>query len=338
MMKKLLITGGAGFIGCHVIEYFLENTDYQIISLDRLDFSGNINRLAAFSNRPNIKNRLRVLYHDLRAEINMQMIGDIGDVNIIFHIAAASHVTRSIQRPTEFIENNVIGTMNLLEYARKLPNLERMIYFSTDEVFGPAISGIKFKEHDRYNATNPYSASKAAAEELCVAYENTYKLPIYITHTMNVYGEKQNTEKFIPMTIKKIISSKILNIHYNAATNVIGSRCYLYASDVADALFFLLNLEKVPYPSIMSGKCHKFNIASPEEVNNLDIALSLADGLDIKPIIEMVDPNIDRPGHDFSYQISNDYMSSLGWYPKHDVKTKLPLVAAWYNKNREWLN
>ena len=199
MRKRVLITGGAGFIAHHLISYLLRNTEYEIISLDRLDYSGNLNRLnnilLSFSKED--KSRLKIVFHDLKSEINTWIAKDIGDVNYIFHLAAGSHVDRSILNPMEFIYDNVVGTGHILEFARKMNEkkiLERFIYFSTDEVFGPAATGIDYKENDRYNSTNPYSATKAGGEELAVAFENTYNLPIYITHTMNVLV-KDNTLK-----------------------------------------------------------------------------------------------------------------------------------------------
>jgi dTDP-D-glucose 4,6-dehydratase len=141
---------------------------------------------------------------DDQAELNEMIVKDIGPVDIVLHLAAGSHVDRSIEYPLEFVQDNTVGTVNMLEYARKhLPNLERFVYFSTDEIFGVAPPGVSYKEYDRYNSTNPYSASKAAAEEFCVAYENTYKMPIVVTHTMNVFGERQHPEKFIPMCIQR---------------------------------------------------------------------------------------------------------------------------------------
>lgn len=328
--KNVLVTGGAGFIAHHVIYYLLKNTDWNIVSLDRLDFSGNLNRLSGIlKDEPELKSRLRVVHHDLRAEINTYVSDQIGDVNYILHLAAASHVTRSIKFPLEFVQNNINGTAHILEYARTLKNLERFIYFSTDEVFGPAISNTTFTEFDRYNSANPYSASKAAAEELCVAYNNTYNLPIFITHTMNVFGERQSSEKFIPMCIEKIKKGETIKIHYDEKTGNIGSRCYLHAQDAADALLFLLNLEgpKFPY-NHKGGKCPKFNIASNEEFNNMEIASLISDAMKKHLVCELVQPE-DRPGHDFKYSISGEFMRSLGWQPKHSVKERIKEVVEW---------
>jgi dTDP-glucose 4,6-dehydratase len=337
MPKRVLVTGGAGFVAHHVIEYILENTDWGVVSLDRLDFSGNLNRISEIV-KPEYQKRIRVVHHDLRAPINQQIIDMIGEVDYILHLAAASHVTRSIQYPMEFVESNVIGTVNLLEYARTRPFLERFVYFSTDEVFGPAIKGLTFAEHDRYNSCNPYSASKAAAEEMCVAYENTYKIPLYITHTMNIYGERQNPEKFVPMSIKKLLNGDKLQLHYNTATGEYGSRSYLHAKDVASALMFILQQKDIPFPSgHVGGKCHKFNISSGKLYDNKQVADILAYALDVDLKYVNYDPNIDRPGHDFSYNISGDYLKSLGWEPSISVEKRMPQVAKWYKQNQQWL-
>ena len=173
MTKRVLVTGGAGFIAHSVIYTILNETDWEIVCLDRLDFSGNLNRLHDILESCSVddKRRVKIVYHDLKAEINPLIISLLGNINIILHLAAGSHVDRSIEFPMEFVLDNVVGTVNLLEYARKLNDLERFVYFSTDEVFGPAPDGISYKERDRYNSTNPYSASKAGGEEMCVAYE-----------------------------------------------------------------------------------------------------------------------------------------------------------------------
>ena len=218
-MKRVLITGGAGFIAHHLIYHILKTTNWEIVSLDRLDYSGNLNRLdnVLSSLNENDKARVQVVFHDLKSELNPWIRKDIGEVNIILHLAAGSHVDRSIEFPIEFVMDNVLGTANILEYARNINtnngSLEKFVYFSTDEVFGPAPDGINYKENDRYNSTNPYSATKASGEELAVAYENTYNLPVIITHTMNVFGERQHPEKFIPMCIKKIRDGETVTIH-----------------------------------------------------------------------------------------------------------------------------
>ena len=241
---KVLITGGAGFIAHHVIDHILALTDWEIITLDRLDESGNLNRLHdVLMNHPlEVRKRHRVVFHDLRAALNSQIKSNIGDIDIVLHLAAGSHVDRSITHPMEFVQDNVVGTVNLLNWAKDLPSLQKFVYFSTDEIFGVAPEGVSYKEYDRYNSTNPYSASKAAAEEFCVAYENTYKIPIMITHTMNVFGQRQHPEKFIPGTIQRVRDGEKVTIHADSTRTKAGSRMYIHAQDVAEGLMFILNL------------------------------------------------------------------------------------------------
>ena len=278
-MKKILITGGAGFIAHHIIAHIIKNTDWEIVTLDRLDLSGNLNRLHEILDEFSVKDkkRLKIVFHDLKAEINSQIKSELGSPDMILHLAAASHVDRSIIYPMEFVLDNVVGTVNLLDFARSLKNLEKFVYFSTDEIFGNAPEGVSYKEYDRYNSTNPYSASKASAEEFCVAYENTYKLPIIITHTMNVFGERQHPEKFIPMTIQRVRDSEKVLIHANKEKTKAGSRHYIHAQDVADGLMFIIGLKNYKHEGDFgNAKCPKFNLVGPEEINNLDLAQSIS--------------------------------------------------------------
>jgi dTDP-glucose 4,6-dehydratase len=345
MTKKVLITGGAGFIGHHIIDLFLQKTDWEIVSLDRLDYSGNLNRLDNVVSRypASTRKRVKIVWHDLKAEIKEINSNFIGDVNIILHLAASSHVDRSITHPMEFVMDNTIGTVNILNYARSLKNLERMIYFSTDEIFGIAPPGVSYKERDRYNSTNPYSASKAAAEEFCVAYENTYKLPIFITHTMNVFGERQHPEKFIPMCIRKIRDNEKIFIHSDETKTIPGSRFYIHAKDVAEAMYFLLNmkdekvLSKVYEPDFGGAKCPKFNVVGKEEINNLDLVNIIARAQNKDPIYEMIDFHTSRPGHDLRYALSGDYMRELGWEPRFTLNERIKEVVDWSLANKEWI-
>lgn len=339
MSKTILITGGAGFIAHHIIEVILTCTDWRIVTLDRLDYSGNLNRLhEVVSGLPdNMKKRVRIVYHDLKAEINPQIRSMIGKIDLIAHLAAGSHVDRSIDYPMEFVMDNVVGTVNLMNYAKNLDTLERFVYFSTDEVFGPAPNNIKYKENDRYNSTNPYSASKAAAEEMVVAYENTYKLPAIITHTMNVFGERQNPEKYIPMCIKRIRDNERIYVHSNPEKTIAGSRHYIHAKDVADALLFLLNYDiSTLSPDITGIKCQKFNIVGSQELDNLELARFIADTQN-KPLnFEMVDFHSSRPGHDLRYALDGTKMKNMGWEPK-PILERLEDVVKWSLKNDRWL-
>lgn len=340
MSKRVLITGGGGFIAHHVIDHILKNTDWEIVSLDRLDFSGNLNRLAhLLSDAPqNIKSRVHIVFHDLKAEVSPLTQSMIGPVNYIYHLAAGSHVDRSIEFPLEFVMDNVVGTANILDFARRLDSLELFVNFSTDEVFGPAPTGVFYKELDRYNSTNPYSATKAGAEELCVAFENTYKMPIYITHTMNVFGERQHPEKFIPLCIRRVRDGETISIHSDASRTIPGSRHYIHARDVADGLLFITNMKDYKMtPDFGGAKCPKFNLVGKEEVNNLEVAQIIADAQG-KPLnYELVDFHSSRPGHDLRYALSGEYMRSLGWEPRVSLRERLGEVVHWTLENDSWL-
>ena len=341
-MKNVLITGGAGFIAHHLIFYLLKKTNWNIVSLDRLDYSGNLNRLDNILSQLDEKDkqRVKIVFHDLKSEINPWIENEIGEIDIILHLAAGSHVDRSIDYPMEFVLDNVVGTANILNFAKKLNDengFERFIYFSTDEVFGPAPKSVDYSENDRYNSTNPYSATKAGGEELAVAYENTYGLPVYITHTMNVFGERQHPEKFIPMCIKKIRDGEPITIHSDKTKTIPGSRHYIHAEDVAEAIYFLLTNKINSQIDFGGAKCPKFNIVGSEEIDNLQLAKIIAAAQGKKLKYEMVDFHSSRPGHDLRYSLSGEKMKKLGWQPSIMLTERIKQVVTWSLNNQNWI-
>lgn len=324
---RLLITGGAGFIASHVIEHLLIHTDWNIVTLDRLDTSGNLNRLAQILETRNDAHRVKIIHHDLRASVNPLLRDQIGRVDMIWHLAAASHVDRSIEDPLSFVFDNVVGTCTILEYARQLPSLDWFLYFSTDEVFGPAPSGVAYKEWDRYHSANPYAATKAGAEELCLAFANTYGLPVTITHTMNVIGERQHPEKFVPSTIRKVRDGEKVLIH--ASKDLVpGSRFYIHARNVADALLFVYRQQPRPV---------KINIVGEQEVNNLDLARAIAIMQGQHMAFELIDFHSSRPGHDLRYALDGTALAELGWKPPVTFEESLRKTVEWTLKHPEWL-
>jgi dTDP-glucose 4,6-dehydratase len=341
MSNRVLVTGGAGFIAHHLIEHIIRTTTWSVICLDRLDFSGNLNRLSDVMTHFSAQDRarVRIVYHDLRAEINSMISSDIGPVDYILHLAASSHVDRSIARPMEFVMDNVVGTVNLLQWARTQDTLKKFVYFSTDEIFGPAPPGIAYAERDRYNSTNPYSASKAAGEEMCVAFENTYGLPIVITHTMNVFGERQHPEKFIPLCIRKIRDKEKISIHSNSQQTKAGSRHYIHAKDVAEGVMFILGIDVSMLSSDFGGaQCPKFNLVGPEEIDNLTLAKLIAQVTGQSLDYELVDFHSSRPGHDLRYALSGDLMAQLGWKPRIKLTDRIYEMCAWTLNNPRWID
>lgn len=326
---KILITGGAGFIGHHIAEHLLRVTEHEIIFLDRLDCSGNLNRITGIDGWDVLRRRCSWVYHDLKAELNDQLRQQIGPVDIILHLAAGTHVDRSITNPLEFVYDNVVGTANLLEFARKSDTLKQMVYFSTDEVFGPAPVGVAYKEWDRYNSGNPYSATKAGAEELCLAYHNTYGTPVMITHCMNIFGERQHPEKFIPMTIANIKAGKKVIIHADSTRTVSGSRFYIHARNVADALLFILKHGVIG---------DKYNIVGECEVSNLELAQHIAAILRQPLQYEMVDFHSSRPGHDLRYALDGEKLHQMGWRPPKSFVESLEKTIQWTLAHKDqWL-
>lgn len=330
---RILITGGAGFVGHHIIEHLWKYTDWDIVSLDRLDTSGTLIRFSDIDTFDKYKNRLHIVHHDLKAELNEFVIHRIGKVDIILHVAAASHVDRSIDDPMSFVQDNVIGTVNLLNYARKHLPQAKFLYFSTDEVFGPAPKGVNYKENDRYNSGNPYAASKAAAEELCVAFANTYRMNLQITHTMNIFGERQHPEKFIPKIISKVLKNEVLTIHSDKTRTIPGQRYYIHARNVANGILHILNNINSP-----TGVAEKFNIVGEKEVNNLELASLIAKIIGLPLKYEMVDFHSSRPGHDLRYALDGAKMKALGWTPPMSFEKSIETTVNWtLTRKEKWL-
>ena len=328
MTKRVMLTGGAGFIGHHILEHMLLNTDWEFVCLDRLDTSGSLHRMQEVLDRdPSWKKRTKFAFHDLKSELNDIVRHNLGRVDTIVHLAAASHVDRSIDDPMSFVQDNVVGTTNLLNYARNLDTLDLFINFSTDEVFGPAPKGVKYKEWDRYDSTNPYSASKAGAEEMCLAFANTYRMPIINTHTMNVFGERQHPEKYIPLCVKKILEGEKITIHASPQGEP-GKRHYIHARNVAAAVLFLMDKWETR---------EKYNIVGEAEIDNLQLAQKISDILG-KPLnYELVDFHSSRPGHDLRYALCGEKMKNLGWELPMNIDESLERTINWTIKNNRWL-
>ena len=325
---RVLITGGMGFLGAHVVEGALRETNWEIVVLDRLDISGNPNRLSDINAWEKEKDRVKFVWWDLKSPLNDFVIAEIGKIDYIWHLAASSHVDRSINDPMSFVMDNVVGTCNILDYARKVPNLKRFIYFSTDEVFGPAPDAVQYKEWDRYKASNPYAATKAGGEELCIAYENTYKLPIIITHCMNIFGERQHPEKFVPMCVRRILDGETVTIHSDKTKTKSGTRFYIHARNVCKAVIFLNK-------NGQNGE--KYNIVGEREVSNLEMAQFIANVIG-KPLkYEMADFHSSRKGHDLRYSLDGTKLREMGFsYPK-TFEESLTKTIKWMLDNPKWL-
>ena len=335
-MKKVILTGANGFVGHHILEHFLKNTDWDIYCLDKLGYASaghdRIRDINAFDNK-----RTHIFPMDLSLPLQEGLIKELGEIEYIFHVAADSHVDNSISDPVPFVQNNVNSTLHILEYARKLWSLKKFIYFSTDEVYGSAPVGKNYKEGERFNCGNPYSASKGAAECICQSYANTYKMPIVITNTMNVIGERQHPEKYVPKVIRKVLEGETVTIHSNKDKTKAGSRFYIHARNIADALLHILdNCDETLHN--YDSSIGRFNIVGEKETDNLQLAQMIADALGKELKYEMVDFHSQRPGHDLRYALDGEKMKSIGWIHPIAFEDSLQKTIKWTLENDKWLN
>lgn len=334
---RILITGGCGFLGHHIVEHLLVNTSAEITILDRLTYaSAGFDRLRDIGRFDD--KRVRILGADLRSPIQPGILRELGTVDYIIHAAAETHVDNSIVDPLPFLESNVLGTHHLLMLARQVEPF-RTFVISTDEVYGPARWGQEgFLPGDPMNPTNPYAASKVGAEAVAMAYANTYKIPITILNGMNFFGERQHPEKFIPKVIKSVLAGEEVTIHADPSRTRAGTRFYLHCRNFADALVFLLNQDRnnIDGYGEMPWKAH---IVGEKEISNLELAQMIARfvGRDLK--YRMVDFHSSRPGHDLRYAMRDNYFEQAGWKHPLSIEQSMEKTVRWYldPKNSRWL-
>lgn len=331
---KLLITGGAGFVGHHFVEHFLKETNWDIIVFDKLSYASQgfdrLRDIDVFDDK-----RITIFTVDLQEPLSDGIKKEIGKVDYIINLASESHVDNSISDPVNFTKNNVNLTLTMLELAREL-KIKKLVQFSTDEVMGVAPDGVEYKEGDRTNPGNPYSASKLAQENIARAYSNTYGVPIVITRTMNIIGERQHPEKFVPLIIKRVLAGETMTIHSDAKKEKAGTRFYLHARNVAIAVHFILGTEEL-LDKIDAGK-GVFNIIGEKEMDNLELAKMVARILGKELKYEMVDFHSSRPGHDLRYALSGDKLRKMGFKYPRTLEESLKKTINWYLKNPRWLN
>lgn len=345
-MKRIILTGGGGFIGAHTLAHIMHNTDWHITLIDSFRHKGKTDRITEmFESHPEWRERCTVITHDLTAPFSDQLDRRIGEIDYVINMASESHVDRSITDPRDFIENNVHLVLTMLEWVRKrnldphysgYGGVKKFIQISTDEVYGPAPDNHNHKEGEPHKPSNPYSASKAAQEDICYSYWRTYGLPICVTNTMNIIGEMQDPEKYLPMVIKSIMIGKELTIHANSDGTKIGSRFYLHARNQADALLFLL--KNVEFPSYSSGEeMARYNVVGEYEINNLELAEKVAIILGKELRYKLVDFHSSRPGHDLRYALDGSKLAALGWKAPLSLDDSLKNTVEWTIKRPEWL-
>ena len=314
---KLLVTGGAGFIGSNFIHYiFKKYSDYQVVNLDLLTYCGNLENLKEIENNPN--------YKFIKGDIcDIKLVDElVNDCDAIVAFAAESHVDRSILDSAPFIKTNILGTVNLLNAARKYS--KRFHYISTDEVFGSLGPTGYFHEKSLYDPHSPYSASKAASDHLVRSYFHTYKLPITITNCSNNYGPYQFPEKLIPLFVTNLLEGKKVPV-YGDGLNI---RDWLYVEDHCEAVDLVLHKGKIGETYCVGGN---------EERTNLEITHKILELLGFgKDKIEYIE---DRKGHDKRYAIdASKIKRELGWEPKYNFDKAMKETVDWYKDNDGWWN
>jgi dTDP-glucose 4,6-dehydratase len=331
---KIVVTGGAGFIGSALVRYLIGHTDHHVLVIDKLTYAGNLASLASVQGHPR--------YHFSRTDIcDRPAIADIFSSfqpDAVMHLAAESHVDRSIDGPAEFISTNILGTYVVLEVAlahwRKLGARAqgfRFLHVSTDEVYGALTNDGRFTEETRYDPRSPYSASKAASDHLVRAWSHTHGLPILLTNCSNNYGPHQFPEKLIPLTIIKGLAGEPMPV-YGRGLNI---RDWLFVDDHAQALTLVLERGRLG---------ETYNIGGNAERRNIDVVNAICDAMDELTSCpesashrELITFVPDRPGHDFRYAIDfTKLKAELGWSPNHSFEAGLLTTVKWYLENRAW--
>jgi len=334
---KILVTGGAGCIGSALVRHIINNTDNSVVNVDKLTYAGNLESLTSIANND------RYLFErvDICDKVELGRIFNAYKPDVVMHLAAESHVDRSIDSPDDFIQTNIVGTYNMLEVARAywLDLAEtkktsfRFHHISTDEVYGDLESDDDlFTEDTPYAPSSPYSASKAASDHLVRAWHRTYNLPIIITNCSNNYGPYHFPEKLIPLVILNALNGKPLPI-YGAGNQV---RDWLYVEDHARALFTVITKGVVG---------ETYNIGGHNEKANIEVVKLICDFLDeLVPLDAgsyhaQITHVADRPGHDQRYAIdAGKIAAELGWIPEETFDSGLRKTVLWYLENQEWCN
>jgi dTDP-glucose 4,6-dehydratase len=367
-VTRILLTGASGFAGHHFLEHALQSTDWDIVATGSFRHRGTCDRieqvLAGGWASGRWDRRTQVLTHDLTAPFSPQEAAAIAGpdgLDYLVAMASMSHVDTAIADPAGFIENNVAVILNTLELARELKP-KAVAVISTDEVYGPADPDFPHAEWSTLLPSNPYSASKAAQEAISISYWRTYGVPLFITNTMNLIGERQHAEKFVPKTLRAVLAGEEAVIH--GSPGHVGTRHYLHARNMADAVIFLLkgwppamfsahtdrDAAAASYRAAMKGRGRplclgapvadrpdRYNVASPDRIDNLTLAAMIADaaGRDLRWRFE--DFHATRPGHDAHYGLDPAKIAAAGWKAPVPFDESLRHTVRWTIQHPEWL-
>ncbi len=343
-MNNVLLTGASGFVGSHALDHLLTTTDDNVVCPVSFRHHGLPARIAPLIADPQRRARVHIVMCDLTAPIDRHMSAEFrrfGWIDQVWNIASESHVDRSIEEPASFIRNNVDSAINLLDWAR-IAEPKTFLHMSTDEVYGPAYGDHRHAEWEAIKPSNPYSASKAAQEAVAYSYWRTYGVPVVITNTMNIIGQRQDAEKFVPMVIGKCLRGEPIVIH-TSPTGEPGSRYYLHAANLADAWSFLSRRTPATYPS-GATEPDRYHIVGEREIDNTTLARTIHAmvteiSADKVPELRLKPMSFheSRPGHDLRYALDGDKIAALGWTAPVSLDQSLFDTVAWYLSNPGWL-
>jgi dTDP-glucose 4,6-dehydratase len=310
-MKTALITGANGFIGHYLVEEFAK--DHRVICVARPG-SINMERIG------HLRDCVTVIEHDIKNSCR-----HLPPADIILHAGANPSSADSLSDPTASVMDNVLGTLNLLEHARHT-RVERFVYYSSAEVFGPISIGQDSQPNDAYNSNSPYAAGKAAGEELCLAYANSFAVPVSVVHINNTFGPRCQSNRLPVIIIRKLLNNETLDIHVGPSDRI-GGRRWFYAGDVASHTRFILETQL--------ARCEKWNSAGNKFVNNLEFAQHIAQIMGRELRYQLIP--VDRPGHDLCFSVDPGKLYELGWEAPNSYEQRLTQTVEWYQANPEWL-
>jgi dTDP-glucose 4,6-dehydratase len=356
---RVLLTGAAGFVGSHVLRHLLANDDCEIVCPVSFRHKGLPARIASAVCDTEWQHRVHIVHWDMRAPADPLTLHEFEGCDVIMNVASESHVDRSISHPADFVQNNVALMLNVLEVARAIgPRL--LLQMSTDEVYGPAYGKHLHAEWETVIPSNPYSASKAAQEAIAISYWRTYGVPLALTNTMNIIGELQDPEKFLPMIVRSLRDGLPVTVH-TAPDGTPGSRCYLHARNLADAWLYLTrryigsppaqtltgsaHREHGPGPALYadgSTRPDRFHIVGEREVDNVEMVHLVGSvmGLDETAVSSLLQPvsfHSSRPGHDLRYALDGSKLADLGWTAPVPLEKSLERTVRWTLEHPEWL-
>lgn len=335
-MHKCLITGAGGSIGVHVLTHLLSNTDWNFVITDSFTHKGYFDRVAKATENTEWRNRIELITHDLNAPFTERQLNKLKDVDKIINLASLSDVQDSIDDPVPFVKNNTNIILNILEAARTIKP-DTFLHFSTDEVYGPADKNQGHEEWSTILPSNPYAASKAAQEAIAISYWRSYDVPVVITNTMNNFSTMQSASKYPVKVQKAVRKGEKVQVH-TASDGQIGTRYYIDSRNAADAVLFLSQKEPTRHQPGQVDKPDKYNIVGDVQLDNLELAQTIAKLMGEELKYELVDFHSKEPGHDLHYGLDGTKLKEMGWEPPIPFEKAMKEVIDWQEENPEWIS